>query len=134
MFKGLFNKKRKDLETEPPYVLPAALLQEDPVNYNSVLDYLVGLSKTDFARIFKSATIYRDANAKVAKLLGIKDEPTTTIVPDKAEVTDADLDKMLAADKGELIDALVETNSATKPEAKKQQAPSKSKKATTDKK
>lgn len=70
-------------------------MPEDPVNYNSVLDYLVGLSKSDYTKMIKSAEIYRDANSKVAKVIGIKDEPTTTIKNDRPEITDEDLDDLL---------------------------------------
>jgi hypothetical protein len=45
-YMGIFNRKQQKLVE-----LPALLTQpEDPVNYNSVLDYLVGLSDTDYKK------------------------------------------------------------------------------------
>lgn len=109
--------------------LPEILKPENPVNYNSVLDYLTGLSKSDFAKIIKSAEIYREANAKVAKVVGVKDEPTHHLMPEKPsdEQVDKDLDDMLQADDlgGSLLDI---ESTPDAPEPKKPQAPANSKK------
>ena len=87
---GLSKKKQRE-----PVALPESLMPEDPVNYNSVLDYLVGLSKADYSKMTRSADIYREANQKVAKVIGVKDEPTTAIRTERPEVTDDELDNML---------------------------------------
>lgn len=91
---GLFAKKKKinDVELSP------VLQPEDPVNYNSVVDYLVGLSRYDYDKLLKVANIYRDANKSAAKVLGVNNEPTTAIVSEKPtdeEMEDA-LDQALA--------------------------------------
>jgi len=82
-------------------------MPEDPVNYNSVLDYLVGLSDKDYKKMTGSVDIYREANKKVAKLVGIKDEPTTSITP-HSEVSEQQLDEMLEADPKELKQAFID--------------------------
>lgn len=71
---GLFDKKKVEL---PPLISDEEL---DAVNYDQVVDYLVGLNRYDFERIIKVANIYRNANRDVSKLLGLKDVPTATIV------------------------------------------------------
>jgi len=68
-----------------------------------------------------SVEIYRDANKKVAKLLGIKDEPTTTISTEKPEIGDDELDAMLSAQPGELAAAFIDDAPAG-PKPKKAQS------------
>lgn len=119
---GIFtrNKKHKDVELSP------VLQPEDPVNYNSVLDYLVGLSRYDYDKLLKVTNIYREANKTAAKVLGVNNEPTTTIVSDKPseeEIEDA-LDKALAGVATEYeeteipIDTPVTIDKKSKPEPK----------------
>lgn len=94
---GIFNRNQKQKLTELPSVLTK---EDDPVNYNSVLDYLVGLSRTDYDRINKVSAIYRNANKEAAKILGVKDEATVELQPPKPtdeEIDDA-LDSSLAGD------------------------------------
>jgi hypothetical protein len=74
---GLFSKRKKPL-------LGALLTEEemqpvDPVNFDSVQAYLVGLSRQDYDKMLKVSAIYREANKNTAKILGVKDEPTTSI-------------------------------------------------------
>ena len=118
MLEGLFNRKKV---AKDPVVIPEALMPEDPVNYNSVLDYLVGLSKSDYAKMTKSAEIYREANTKVAKVIGVKDEPTHSISTDKPELTDDQMDDLLAADPDELQSAFLD-DSPKAPAPKKKQS------------
>jgi len=119
VFGGLFGKhKASSGETVS---IPAAMQPEDPVNYNSVLDYVVGLSDRDYKKLTASAEIYRDANKKVAKLLGIKDEPTTAISTEKPPITDDELDTMLAADPDALQAAFID-DAPKAPAAKKAQS------------
>lgn len=81
----LFKRKKKPME------LPPALMNtEDPVNYNTVLDYLVGLSDKEYRQMTQSAEVYRKANKEVAKIVGVKDEPTTTIVASKPSEEEVD--------------------------------------------
>jgi len=121
VLEGLFGKRKRGA-TEPVSI-PAALQPEDPVNYNSVLDYLVGLSGDDFKKMTKSAEIYRKANKEVAELIGVADEPTTSITTERPEIEDAELDAMLAAPADELAQAFIDDEPATK--AKKKQSPEK---------
>ena len=96
MLEGLFGKRKS--RSSEPVKLPEAMKAEDPVNYNSVLDYLVGLSVEDFKKMTKSAEIYRKANKDVANLLEVEDEPTTAIKTEKPEISDDEMDDMLNAD------------------------------------
>lgn len=114
--------KKKD---RPVVVIPEAMKAEDPVNYNSVLDYLVGLSDKDYKKMTGSVEIYRDANKKVAKLIGIKDEPTTSISTARPEVTDEDLDNLLASDMKDLATAFIEDDMTPAPKPTKPQATNK---------
>lgn len=115
--------KRKSNTTTP---LPEALKPEDPVNYSSVLDYLVGLSKEDHEKITNVTSIYREANEKAAVVLGIEDQPSTMLKPSKPtdEQVDGALDEALGTGH---LDLLAEDEPPA-PELKKEQEPSRSKK------
>lgn len=117
MLEGLFNRKK----ASKPITIPEAMKPQDPVNYNSVLDYLVGLSPEDFKKMTKSAEIYRKANKDVANLLEVEDEPTTSITTEQPELKDEDLDDMLAADQEDLTAAFLEDD-APAPKPKKKQS------------
>lgn len=84
----IFNRKDKLV------TLPAVLMaQEDPVNYNSVLDWLLGLSDKDYKVMLEVVEVYRSANKTSAKLLKVKDAPTTTLATLKP--TDEEIDQAL---------------------------------------
>lgn len=117
----LDNLKRKNAD-RPPVVIPEAMKMQDPVNYNSVLDYLVGLSQDDFKKMTKSAEIYRKANREVAGLIGVEDEPTTSIQTSQPELEDEDLDNLLSANKDDLTTAFLE-DEIPADKSKKPQAP-----------
>lgn len=119
----MFGLKKK--AERPPVVIPEAMKPEDPVNYNSVLDYLVGLSDKDYKKMTGSVDIYREANKKVAKLIGVKDEPTTSITTERPELSDDDLDTLLAADGKELAAAFIEDDNHPAPKPTKPQATAK---------
>jgi len=120
VLEGLFGKRKKG--ASEPVSIPATLQPEDPVNYNSVLDYVVGLSDKDYKKLTASAEIYREANKKVAKLLGIEDAPTTVISTEKPKVTDEELDDMLNADPKKLKEAFLD-NGPEAPKPKKHNQP-----------
>lgn len=103
----LDNFKRKNAE-RAPVVIPESFKAEDPVNYNTVLDFLVGLDGPDFKKMTRSAEIYRKANKEVADLIGVEDKPTTSIQTAKSEIEDVDLDNFLSADKDDLTAAFLE--------------------------
>ena len=119
VLEGLFGKRKKG--AGEPVSIPAAMQPEDPVNYNSVLDYVVGLSDKDYKKLTASAEIYREANKKVAKLLGIKDEPTTAINTEKPEIGEDELDAMLNANPEDLQAAFLDDGPEV-PKAKKAQS------------
>ena len=48
MLGELFGKRKRGVSQ--PVNIPEGMKPEDPVNYNSVLDYLVGLSNDDFKK------------------------------------------------------------------------------------
>ena len=52
---------------------------EQPANYSTALDYLIGLSTDEYAKVVKIAEEYRQTNAVAAGILGVKNEPTTFI-------------------------------------------------------
>lgn len=100
----IFGKKREAVPVE----LPAILQPEDPVNYTSVSEYLIGLSDKDYKKIVASIDIYRKANKDVAKIVGIKDEPTHTLIPEQPSEDDVDsqLDGLLELDPKDLKETL----------------------------
>lgn len=77
--------------------LPALLEPKDPVNYDSVLDWMVGLSETDYKRMCQVITIYRDADTRAAVKLGVPITPTAHIKPKKltGKQIDSGLDDLL---------------------------------------
>lgn len=100
-----------------PVVLPAILEPEDPVNFDSVVDWMVGLSEAERKTVDQVVTIYRDANSKAAAALGVKEQPTSFIKPKKLtdKQIDDGLDGLLATDPKDLKAALMNE----KPKAKK---------------
>ena len=116
---GLLNRKKKNIKDLPEVLAPAP---KDPVNYNSVLDYLVGLSNKDYDKICKITDIYRKAHAEAAVIYGVKDQPTTVLKPTKPSDDEIDrgLDEALDAD--ELV-FLPGEGEPMAPEPAKEQAP-----------
>ena len=104
---GLRDKLFAKREAQP-VELPDILQPEDPVNYNSVLDWLVGLSEKDYKIMQDVVGIYRQANKDAARALKVKDEPTTQLhpVPPTDEEIDAGLDSMLEAHPDDLRAAM----------------------------
>lgn len=74
---GIFSKKK------PVILSDLDLTEEDNnINFNVVLEYVIGLSIYDYNKLFKVSGIYRAANRDAAKALGVKSEPTTSIKED----------------------------------------------------
>lgn len=73
---GIFTSKEKP---QSVFQVPAFDEPEAAVNYNSVLDYLVGLGDDDFEKIKKVANIYRKANKDASEALGVENEPSAFI-------------------------------------------------------
>ena len=83
-----FKKKKPSEAIDLGTVDITADLEEAAVNYNTVLDYLVGLSPEDYQKVFDVAVVYREANTKASAILGVPDEPTTFITqPEMPEAT-----------------------------------------------
>lgn len=77
---GLFGKSNSS-------ALPPQPLEDESseaISYQGVVDYLTGLSRQDYDKIIKVVNVYRSADKDVKKILGVKDEPTTTLQPEPA--------------------------------------------------
>lgn len=81
---GLFgNKNKSDLDLKPGHFLfdDETEIVPEPINYNTVLEYLAGLSAEDYKKVIKCAEITRKSYAEQCKVLDIENEPTTFIYP-----------------------------------------------------
>lgn len=118
----MFGKKKAQSNS---VMLPPLLQAEDAVNYNSVLDWLLGLSDKDYKIMLEVVSIFRTANKSSAKLLKIKDQPTSQLIePQQTEAEeDADLDLMIESDSDDLTAALLADT--PKPKPQKPQSPKK---------
>lgn len=75
---SLFGNKK----TELPALFSEAELAESAVgNYESSLNYLIGLSDEEFDKVIKVAGFHRKAYQESAGVLGTPNEPTTFITP-----------------------------------------------------
>ncbi len=91
---GLFGKDKRS--NVPEMVLDDEQPIGEAANYNTVIDYLVGLSKEDYEKVGKVAVIYREANLEACAALGVDCEPTSFITAPKAEMPEEDeVDEML---------------------------------------
>lgn len=72
---GLFDKKPK---AEPEILLADF---EDVANYESALNFLVGLSDDEYNKVVQVAAIHRKAYQEAAAVLGTANEPSTFIKP-----------------------------------------------------
>lgn len=52
---------------------------DQPANYYTALDYLIGLSGEDYTKICQVAAIHRQANFEACSVLGVDYQPTTSI-------------------------------------------------------
>lgn len=90
MFDKLRNKKRE----LPPLFSESELDDLSPaVNYNTVLDWLGGLSDKDYEAVIKVANIYRNAARDESAVLGTPIEPTSFIHPPEPEANLVVVDK-----------------------------------------
>lgn len=83
-YMGLFDKG-KTAPTEQDDLLQE-LDEVDAVNHNSVLDYMLTLSDEDYDKLLKAAKIYREANRKVAEVMGVDGVAAKAIDGEKVEV------------------------------------------------
>ena len=93
---GIFRKKRSSAE-EVAKEIDEQL--EQPVSeYDTALDFMVGLSDQEYKKLHEVADIYRAANKKASKVLGIKQEPSNSLNlenPDKTAIYDKYDQKLL---------------------------------------
>lgn len=69
--------------------------QQPAANYSTSLDWLLGLSDKEYAKMIKVVEIYRKANSDTAKALGIKTEPTSFLPqPDNTETVPQDVNHL----------------------------------------
>lgn len=78
---NIFKKKRSDWKD----MFLSDQTTRQKVNYEQTINYLTGLSRSDFDKIVKVAGIYRAANKEASKIIGIKEEPTVSIQEDLIE-------------------------------------------------
>lgn len=71
---GLFGKRKSEL---PPLISDEELFPR--VNYESVLDWLLGLSAEEYTQVLQVANVQRQANYEAAKILGKPFTPKTQI-------------------------------------------------------
>lgn len=88
---GIFSNKKGEREVKP-IALPAILQPEEPVNYDTVLDWLLRLDDKDYKIMLEVVEVYRNANKTSAKLLA-KAHPTSQL----HALTDDEIDKGLDA-------------------------------------
>lgn len=100
---SLFGKKKK--QEFPPLISDHST---PAVNFNSVVEYLEGLSRYDYDKILKVVNIWRAANKDVNKVLGIKSEPT-------AEITKESRDEAALDEDDDLLNFLEDEPPAAKP-------------------
>ena len=82
---GLFEKGKKQAN-EDDLLAEIDEQLENPVNHNTVLDYMLELSDEDYEKLLKSAKIYRDANRKVAEVMGVDGVAAKAQEGEKVEV------------------------------------------------
>lgn len=75
---SLFRKRKQPL---PPLFSDEELSIFSSVNYESVLDWLVGLSPEDYKKVCAVAHIYREADRAAAAELGTPNHPTSFVTP-----------------------------------------------------
>lgn len=76
---SLFGNKKKEL---PPLMSEAEIMgMPEVANYESALNYLIGLSDKEYDQVIKVAGIHRKAYQEAAGVLGQANEPTTFITP-----------------------------------------------------
>lgn len=71
---GLFGGKKRE---STPLILDEELFP--PVNYDTVMNWLLGLSAKEYSQILQVANIQRTADEEAAKVLGKPIEPTSFI-------------------------------------------------------
>lgn len=73
----IFKRNKKQL----PDLITDEELMGSPVDYNTVVDYLIGLSDGDYDKVCKVANVYRNAHKDACAVLGVENEPTSFINP-----------------------------------------------------
>lgn len=94
----------------------------EPVNYDSVLEWLLGLNQKDYDKLLKVVEVYREANKNEAKILNVKVEFDTQLIHTEPadEPVDSELDGYLEQDSDDLIAAFGAAEKPTKAKKAKQ--------------
>lgn len=74
----LFSKRKREL---PALISDEEIEFSTGLNYNNVLEWLVGLSGDDYAKVCQVAAIYRQSDFEACKVLDVEYQPTTFIHP-----------------------------------------------------
>lgn len=112
---GIFTKRQ-----HKPVELPAIMQPEEPVNYDSVLDWLLGLDDKDYKVMLEVVEVYRNANRSTAKLLTkVKQNSQLTAHVLTDEQIDEGLDAALNIPPKELREAIANEPTAGEMLAKK---------------
>lgn len=93
---GLFGKDNRALTIpDDDTELSPDLFGAEPevANYNSAIEYLAGLSDSDYEKVKKVADIYRQSNKDVAATLEMELKPTTFIRQPEPESNTELIDK-----------------------------------------
>lgn len=94
MFDKLRGKKSPlDLKPGQPIWAIDPTIEDQAVNFNTVLEWLVGLSEDDYAKVVKVADIHRKAYIEHCEALGETPEPSTFINPPEPEANLLVVDK-----------------------------------------
>jgi len=101
---GIFSNKKGDIEAKP-MALPSILQPEEPVNYDTVLDWLLRLDDKDYKIMLEVVEVYRNANKTSAKLLA-KAHPTSQLHALTDDEIDNGLNELLVIPPKELKAAL----------------------------
>jgi hypothetical protein len=112
---GFVSLFKRDNKRELPPLWSEAELEQMSVNYESVMDFLLGLSDKDYDTVFKVANIHRQANKDASAVRGKAYEPTTFIDSPLNELQTIDpviIDKTILED-DELNNAFLEDDQDT---------------------
>jgi hypothetical protein len=78
-------KRKKQHDLAPGSIW--AVEPEPVVDYNSVMEYLTGLSPEDYTKVMQVSAVYRQSEYEACKILNVEFAPSTFIVqPEEPEL------------------------------------------------
>jgi hypothetical protein len=81
---ALFKRQKREL---PPLISDEELFPS--VDFDTVMEWLLGLSAKEYSQVLEVANIHRDANQKACAVLGKNNKPCTFINDPKNELQTA---------------------------------------------